>query len=236
MERKILFVMNNSSSQKSIVSKATTLGELKEEMDEANISYRDMAFFEGRTRTELKDDASILPTNIPVASKGTAPATTTNDLVFMLTTANKKIKSGAGERAALYARVKELGLQEECKAQFGRNFTQCSTSNLEKLIEGYTPTTVEATAPTMEEAPVVEETKAVAPQAPFVDVKARNILGRVLRLLSEEDVLIDCTRFENLLEELNSGGEGYTQKQNNNSIKEEGTLSDSELDAMFDFV
>lgn len=90
--RKILFVMNNSSSQKSIMSGAETLGALKADMRRAGINYDNMTFYEGRTRTELKDDASVLPTNIPVAAKGTTPATTTNDLVFMLTTANKKIR------------------------------------------------------------------------------------------------------------------------------------------------
>ena len=77
--RKILFVMNNSSSQKSIMSEAETLGALKADMRRAGINYDNMTFYEGRTRTELKDDASVLPTNVPVAAKGTTPATTTND-------------------------------------------------------------------------------------------------------------------------------------------------------------
>lgn len=137
--RKILFVMNNSSSQKSIMSEAETLGALKEDMRKAGINYDNMTFYEGRTRTELKDDASVLPTNVPVAAKGTTPATTTNDLVFMLTTANKKIRSGAGDRPAAYAKIKQLGLQDACKAKYGKNFTQCSTSDLEALIAGASP-------------------------------------------------------------------------------------------------
>ena len=137
--RKILFVMNNSSSQKSIMSEAETLGALKADMRRAGINYDNMTFYEGRTRTELKDDASVLPTNVPVAAKGTTPATTTNDLVFMLTTANKKIRSGAGDRPAAYAQIKQLGLQDACKAKYGKNFTQCSTSDLEALIAGASP-------------------------------------------------------------------------------------------------
>ena len=136
--RKILFVMNSSSSQKSIMSEATTLGALKADMRAAGINYDNMTFFEGRTRTELKDDASVLPTNVPVAAKGTTPASTTNDLVFMLTTANKKIKSGAVDskdrRPIAYAQIKQLGLQDACKAKYGKNFTQCSTPDLEALI------------------------------------------------------------------------------------------------------
>lgn len=137
--RKILFVMNNSSSQKSIMSEAETLGALKADMRRAGINYNNMTFYEGRTRTELKDDASVLPTNVPVAAKGTTPATTTNDLVFMLTTANKKIRSGAGDRPFAYAKIKQLGLQDACKAKYGKNFTQCSTSDLEALIAGASP-------------------------------------------------------------------------------------------------
>ena len=46
--RKILFVMNSSSSQKSIMSEAETLGALKADMRAAGINYDNMTFFEGR--------------------------------------------------------------------------------------------------------------------------------------------------------------------------------------------
>ena len=110
--RKILFVLSNSSNQKSIMSEAETLGALKADMRRAGINYDGMTFYEGRTRTELKDDASVLPVNVPVPAKGTTPATTTNDLVFMLTTANKKIKSGAlsPERKNTLEEIKAKGL------------------------------------------------------------------------------------------------------------------------------
>jgi large subunit ribosomal protein L7/L12 len=159
--RKILFVMNNSSSQKSIMSEAETLGALKADMRRAGINYDNMTFYEGRTRTELKDDASVLPTNIPVAAKGTTPATTTNDLVFMLTTANKKIRSGAGDRPAAYAKIKQLGLQDACKAKYGKNFTQCSTSDLEALIAGASP----KVEPKVEAAPITGNTAVIISNA-----------------------------------------------------------------------
>lgn len=160
--RKILFVMNNSSSQKSIMSEAETLGALKADMRRAGINYDNMTFYEGRTRTELKDDASVLPTNVPVAAKGTTPATTTNDLVFMLTTANKKIRSGAGDRPAAYAKIKQLGLQDACKAKYGKNFTQCSTSDLEALIAGASPKVEpKVEAPAVEAAPTIGNTAVI---------------------------------------------------------------------------
>lgn len=38
------------------------------------------------------------------------------------------------ERKEAYEQIKKLGLQEECKKQFGKNFTQCKTSELEGVI------------------------------------------------------------------------------------------------------
>lgn len=164
--RKILFVMNNSSSQKSIMSEAETLGALKADMRRAGINYDNMTFYEGRTRTELKDDASVLPTNVSVAAKGTTPATTTNDLVFMLTTANKKIRSGAGDRPAAYAKIKQLGLQDACKAKYGKNFTQCSTSDLEALIADASPKVEpKVEAPAVEAAPIIGNTAVIISNA-----------------------------------------------------------------------
>lgn len=38
------------------------------------------------------------------------------------------------ERKEAYEQIKKLGLQEECKKKFGKNFTQCKTSELEVII------------------------------------------------------------------------------------------------------
>ena len=39
------------------------------------------------------------------------------------------------ERKEAYEQIKKLGLQEECKKQFGKNFTQCKTNELEVVIK-----------------------------------------------------------------------------------------------------
>ena len=39
------------------------------------------------------------------------------------------------ERKEAYEQIKKLGLQEECKTLFGKNFTQCKTSELEVVIK-----------------------------------------------------------------------------------------------------
>ena len=185
--RKILFVMNNSSSQKSIMSEAETLGALKADMRRAGINYDNMTFYEGRTRTELKDDASVLPTNVPVAAKGTTPATTTNDLVFMLTTANKKIRSGAGDRPAAYAKIKQLGLQDACKAKYGKNFTQCSTSDLEALIAGASPKVEpKVEAPAVEAAPIIGNTAVIISNAGSAKPRVMKVVMETANVSLEE--------------------------------------------------
>lgn len=185
--RKILFVMNNSSSQKSIMSEAETLGALKADMRRVGINYDNMTFYEGRTRTELKDDASVLPTNVPVAAKGTTPATTTNDLVFMLTTANKKIRSGAGDRPAAYAKIKQLGLQDACKAKYGKNFTQCSTSDLEVLIAGASPKVEpKVEAPAVKAAPTIGNTAVIISNAGSDKLKVVKVVMETVNVSSKE--------------------------------------------------
>ena len=86
--RKITIVSTKSQSKKVIMSSATTLAELKSDLRQNGIDYEGMSFFEGTSKVELKNDASVLPHDVPW--KGTV----TNELVFMLTNTNKKIKSG----------------------------------------------------------------------------------------------------------------------------------------------
>lgn len=133
--RKVTIINNKTQSQKVIqASSATTLGELKREMREAGIEFEGMTFFEGHLRAELKDDASILPTNIPYKGQ------VVNDLTFLLTAPEKKIKSGAMSRAEAYNAIKARGLQDECVKRFGKNFTMCKTPDLIDLLgEGGAP-------------------------------------------------------------------------------------------------
>ena len=145
--RKVTIINNKTQSQKVIqASAATTLGELKREMREAGIEYEGMTFFEGHLRAELKDDASILPTNIPYKGQ------VVNDLTFLLTAPEKKIKSGAMSRAEAYNAIKARGLQDKCVKRFGKNFTMCKTQDLIDLLG--------------EGAPVKEEKKEVVKEKP----------------------------------------------------------------------
>jgi hypothetical protein len=249
--RKILFVLSNSSNQKSIMSEAETLGALKADMRRAGIDYDGMTFYEGRTRTELKDDASVLPVNVPVPAKGTNPATTTNDLVFMLTTANKKIKSGAlsPERKNALEEIKAKGLGAAVTAKFGKNATQCKTPDLLAfLAEQSKPASQVATkAPkakkeekvAVDENPDITITEVtegkpidITPCTECVDKVAREVLRELIERLDEEECLGDV--YSNLLEKLDTGvvSEKQEQPTETKAVKEE-KLSNSEINDLF---
>lgn len=250
--RKILFVLSNSSNQKSIMSEAETLGALKADMRRAGINYDGMTFYEGRTRTELKDDASVLPVNVPVPAKGTNPATTTNNLVFMLTTANKKIKSGAlsPERKNALEEIKAKGLGAAVTAKFGKNATQCKTPDLLVfLAEQPKPASQVVTkAPkakkvkevAVDENPDITITEVikgepitgVIPCTECVDKVAREVLSELIEMLADEvDLDDDCGC---LLKKLNTGAVPEKQEQptETKAVKEE-KLSNSEINNLF---
>lgn len=127
--RKITVIQTKNQKKSVIMSAATTLAELKRDLRANGIDYDGMTFFEGTSKVELKNDASVLPHDVPY--KGIV----TNELVFMLTNTNKKIKSGATSRMEAYAEIKKRGLQDACLKKFGKNFTMCKTADLIALIQ-----------------------------------------------------------------------------------------------------
>lgn len=131
MEARNITIVSTQNQNKYVVNTdATTLGELKAALRQQGIEYNGMTFYEGLSHTELLTDESVLPHDVPYKN------TTTNELVFMLTVPNKKIRSGAPEtRQALYDAIKELGLEGVCITVYARNFTQCKNSELMALIE-----------------------------------------------------------------------------------------------------
>lgn len=116
------------------MSEAETLGQLKNDLNTANIDYDGLTFFEGLSKTELKSDDSILPKDVPYTNRTTGETKNTNELVFLLTNAEKKIASGV-DRKELINYIKSNHLEDECKTQYGRNYTNCSNVQLEHLID-----------------------------------------------------------------------------------------------------
>ena len=141
MERTITAILTNSNDKKVFTSNANTLGELKAEMAAQGIDYAGMDFMEGLTHTAMMDDASILPSNVQYKGQ------TTNNLVFMLSTANKNIRSGA-DRAYLYDQVKKYNLQEVIKREQGKNYTLCGSDVLQKYVDNELAATKVSAIPT----------------------------------------------------------------------------------------
>ena len=127
--RKIIIKSSEFNGIKVVMSGATTLGELKQDLDRAGISYSDMQFLEGISNTELKNDASVLPHDVPYKGR------VTNELVFWLTKSQKNIASGVRSRQECYAYLKEHNLGEGIKAKYGRNYTQVPTDDLNDFID-----------------------------------------------------------------------------------------------------
>lgn len=148
--RKITVLVESTQSKHVLQSNATTLGELKDELREKNISFNsDDVFKEGMSKTVLTTDESILPSNIPWRGE------VTNDLIFMVTAPQKKIKSGVMTRAEVYAEIKRLKLQDTISKKMGKNFTQCSTAVLLTFIDE----TPKDSCETKAAAPVAKEKK-----------------------------------------------------------------------------
>lgn len=222
--RKVTIINSKTQSQKVIqASAATTLGELKREMREAGIEYEGMTFFEGHLRAELKDDASILPTNIPYKGQ------VVNDLTFLLTAPEKKIKSGAMSRAEAYNAIKARGLQDECVKRFGKNFTMCKTQDLIDLLGEGAPVKEEKKEVVKEKATKKEVAKEpVKEEKPEVTATSEGNVAGAMEILLEDlygsDVIEEGT-YDRAMAELK--GTDY---------KEPEKMSRSEINKMFDFV
>lgn len=128
MEKRTITIANTrTQTRERFESEATTLGELKKELDDRNIDYYGMSFTEGLSKTVLIDDDSVLPSNLMYRGQRT------NDLVILLTNTEKKISSGI-DRNGIYVVIKTNNLQDRIREAFGKNYTNISTPDLEEFI------------------------------------------------------------------------------------------------------
>lgn len=224
--RKVTIINNKTQSQKVIqASSATTLGELKREMREAGIEFEGMIFFEGHLRAELKDDASILPTNIPYKGQ------VVNDLTFLLTAPEKKIKSGAMSRAEAYNAIKARGLQDECVKRFGKNFTMCKTQDLIDLLG-------EGGAPAKEEKKEAVKEKPAKKEVAKEPVKEEKVVGAAAssegNVAGALEILLEDLYGSDVIEEGTYDRAMAVLKGTTYSAPEK--MSKAEINKMFDFV
>lgn len=218
--RKITIVSSSSQSRKEIMSAATTLAELKNDLRAAQINYDGMTFMEGYTKTELKSDDSVLPTNVP-----TKNGKTTNELVFMLTAPQKKIRSGAMDRRSCYAFFQSnADAAAAFKAKFGKNYTNGTTADLAAFAEGYgkkaAPKAAAKPAPKAAPAPKKAEKKECSCEASSIVENAKTFVES----LYENNGISEANY--NTLVAILDGGE---------VTEPESSLSDEDINEMFDF-
>lgn len=226
--RKITVVQTKNQKKSVIMSAATTLAELKSDLRANGIDYDGMTFFEGTSKVELKNDASVLPHDVPY--KGTI----TNELVFMLTNTNKKIRSGATtmSRAEAYSAIKSMGLQDACVKKFGKNFTMCKTADLIALVQS---NGASKPAPATPKAEAKVEAKVEAPAShdgECVDTVARAAISKLVEILGNNGTIEDYEK-EEVLGIL--GGEVAVSAAPSEGYKPKSAspYSDDEIDDMF---
>lgn len=220
--RKITIISTKNHSTKVINSAATTLGELKADLNNAGISYTDCTFFEGLTKTELKNDAAILPHDVPY--KGT----TTNNLVFMITNASKKIRSGAKlDRKAIIEEIKAKNLTEAVKKTYGKNYTNCKTEDLEKILS-MNNTFIPKNAPVKKEVPN-NPTMEITDLSRYVTkAELREVIESLLKEMENAEVdYIEDVDIDNI------AIIGDISSSNSEEEKSDSPYSSNELDDMF---
>lgn len=210
--RKITVVQTKNQKKSVIMSAATTLAELKSDLRANGIDYSGMTFFEGTSKVELKNDASVLPHDVPY--KGIV----TNELVFMLTNTNKKIRSGAMSRMEAYAEIKRRDLQDACLKKFGKNFTMCKTADLIALVQSNG-----ASKP----APVAPASNG----GECVDTVARAAISKLVEIL-EDNGTIEYYEKDEVLDIL--GGAVEVAPSEEYKPKSASPYSDDEINDMFE--
>lgn len=233
--RKITIVQTKNQKRSVIESSATTLGELKDDLRTSGIDYNGMTFYEGLTKTELKTDESILPHDIE------RNGVITNELVFMLTNTEKKIRSGAMSRSEAYNAIKKNNLQAECLKMFGKNFTMCKTADLISLVGKKL-----STAAPKEEAPKTKKeeptTVVAAPATPSndephkcgdcVDNQARAAIINLVNILRDDNIIDECDASD-VFDEFDVNVATYTSKKEESMASLESPYTQDEINQMF---
>ena len=99
------------------------------------------------------------------------------------------------ERKEAYEQIKKLGLQEKCKVQFGKNFTQCKTNELEYIIDRFNKNKVKAVTEVATEVKPVEATTKVTAKTE----EPNDSFYKFLAILRKRHILLESD-IKNILE------------------------------------
>lgn len=220
--RKITIVDTRTDNVVTIMSAATTLGELKADLEANNISYNGMDFYEGISHTSMNANDAQLPQN--VMRRGVP----TNELVFQLSTKNKKIKSGAMTRKEVYAEIKELLVKEPSIVKYFEhgNYTRTSTATLISILEAVRKKPVESAATEKKPTVTVATAKQTKTTSSCECGNVEKALIRLVDILEEEDS-ISKKEADTVKMMLSSSSTGSTKE------KVESPYSRDEIMAMF---
>ena len=94
------------------------------------------------------------------------------------------------ERKEAYEQIKKLGLQEECKKLFGKNFTQCKTNELEDIINAK-KAKIKAPAKFKVKEEVKAETKIEVDDNTINIKESKRPFDRLLNILKERHILLE---------------------------------------------
>lgn len=219
--RKITIVDTRTDRIITIMSSATTLGELKSDLDANNINHADMDFYEGISHTSMTTNNAQLPQN--VMRRGQA----TNELVFQLSTKNKKIKSGAMTRKEVYKEIKKLLSKDPSVAKYFEhgNYTRTSTTALISILDAHKES---VRTDTPKKTVTVTATKKVENSDSCECGKIKEALIILINNLEEEDLIseMDANTIKMILG-------GSTSPVESTKEKIESPYTETEILAMF---
>lgn len=192
-QERIVLVYNPSvqNQQVHFTSRATTYGQLQEELVAQNIVEDISAWkvMEGRTRVTLEHSEAMLPTNIPLANR---PGQVSNDLILIMT--QRKMDLGAiTQRQEIMADLKRFrSASKENEAEIKRVFGNYTQMKNEELIRKYNdfmeglwePEPVKAPEVTFEEI-IQRECDNIIKGSTEIVRKCEEIVGSVAFILKE---------------------------------------------------
>lgn len=132
---KTIAISNTINGVKTVVeTNATTLGELKQFMNDNNISYpSDALWYSGLTKSRLEFDSSEFLSENPRTCNINGEEKNVYAVVLIVPSKNK-IDSGM-TRGEAYEYICDNNLKEDVYEEFGKNFTNVSTNDLIEFIE-----------------------------------------------------------------------------------------------------
>jgi hypothetical protein len=127
------------------------------------------------------------------------------------------------DRKEAYAQIKKLGLAEDVKKKFGKNFTQVSTTDLVAMIEGAKKPTAEKVAPVAAKKDTKKVKELRGAMEGTIDYKAKykeavKVIAKFLTFMPEE-----------LLNDAAAAAKGLTPEK----VVEDVEFSSADIDKMF---